>query len=275
MREIKDKYFINNNQIKNSVDFNINEVSGTTSVYEVIRIIDGQPLFLKDHHERMLNSIKLSNLQLDILLNELIDHIKLLIKANNLINGNCKILVNKSLKSSKEIYCYSIKYNYPSVKEYQEGVITSIFKGIRENPNVKKVLLNFRNLVDSHIEKMNVYEAILIDNNSNITEGSRSNIFFIKDGCIYTPPQSVVLPGITRKYVFKICNNLKIPVIEKNISISTISEYESIFLSGTSPKVLPVKEIDVHNFSVNNLLLKQIMDSYDNEIITYFLRLAF
>ena len=76
---------------------------------------------------------------------------------------------------------------------YTEGVKTILYYGERENPNAKIVNDNFRAKVTEEIKKSNAFEAILVDRNGLITEGSKSNIFAIKDGKLITAKAEAVL----------------------------------------------------------------------------------
>ena len=112
---------------------------------------------------------------------------------------------------------------------------------------------------------------LLINDKGFITEGSRSNIFFIKDNKIITPPQKEVLNGITRRNILKICKQNKIDIIEESLNVSNIKEIDVAFLSGTSLKVLPVKQIEKHEFNIENEFLKRIMKLYNDAIDNYIL----
>jgi len=77
------------------------------------------------------------------------------------------------------------------------------------------------------------------------------------------------LKGITREKIIQICNELNYKLIEDFISINNLSSYESAFITGTSPKVLPVASTDEIYFNVNHLLLRNIMSRYDSMIEEY------
>ncbi len=78
-----------------------------------------------------------------------------------------------------------------------------------------------------------------------------------------TTPNKSILPGITRKYVLEIAAKEGIPVKEKTISIDSLDRIVSVFISGTSPKVLPVKQIDEVCFDVNHPMLRRLMEKFD------------
>ena len=132
----------------------------------------------------------------------------------------------------------------------------------RSNPNVKYINADLRNSTNKLIEENNAYEVLLIDNEGFITEGSRSNVFFIKGETLYTSPLKYVLSGTSRKRVIDICKEHKITIIEQRISYDKINQYDVAFLTGTSPLILPIKQINTVNYLTNNSFLNKLMKYY-------------
>jgi len=119
------------------------------------------------------------------------------------------------------------------------------------------------------MSKENVFEVLLVDHEGNITEGSRSNVFFITKNNLITSPDEKVLQGITRKKIIQLCGNNNIPVIKKDIPLGEIVKLEGAFLTGSSPKVLPICAIDKIRFDPCNTLIKNIIGYYDKAIAEY------
>lgn len=258
------KYFLHNNK-----DYSVNEFDNiykeiSPSIYEVIRIINGKPVFLEDHIERLNNSAKILGIDFAIDIEEIRNQIIYLSTLNDIQNYNVKIVVNNF--SNPDIYLFFIKSVYPSNEAYEKGVKTTLYKAIRENPNAKVINSTLREKINKHLEENNLYEAILVNNFDEITEGSRSNIFFIKGNTLYTAPKEDVLVGITRIKVIEIAKKLGLEVVEDKIKVTQISEFEACFLTGTSPKVLPISNIDNNVYNEENSILKSIMAEYDNMI---------
>jgi branched-chain amino acid aminotransferase len=87
-------------------------------------------------------------------------------------------------------------------------------------------------------------EAILLDQNGFVAEGTGENIFFVKGGTIYTPgPESDILMGITRQSVIQIAKDLEYPVVEKLLSMNELLTADEAFFSGTYAEVAPIREI--------------------------------
>ena len=115
-----------------------------------------------------------------------------------------------------------------------------------------------------YIREHGIYEAVLTNKKKQVTEGSRSNLFFLdaKDRMI-TAPTTEVLPGITRKYVLEIAQDEGISVLEKTMNLSSLGSLASAFLTGTSPKVLPVNQLDHFYFDVDHPLLRLLMTRFE------------
>lgn len=235
-------------------------------IYEVLRIIDGKPIFLENHLKRMKNSFELINEEFTLTYNEISAKIHELIKFENKFYGNIKITYGIHEKILKVFF---VEHSYPCEEMYKEGVKTILYFGERENPNAKIINEDFRGKVTAEIKDKNAYEAILIDKNGYITEGSKSNIFMIKGNVLMTSPTKAVLPGVTRGEIIKIAEKLGIEVKEVEYKYSEIDKLDGMFISGTSPKVLPIKSINNINLDPNNSVIKKLMKEYDNEIIKY------
>ncbi|KOF55901.1 aminotransferase, class IV [Clostridium sp. DMHC 10] len=269
MEIIENDYYIFNEDIKGSNEFDGNFISKGKSLYEVIRIYKGIPLFFEKHIYRMINSANISNLKLPFNNEKLKDSILRLTEINKVQFGNIKVVFN-FYNNECNFYCYFIKHHYPSEKDYKEGVATILFKGERKNPNAKIMDVSFREGTDKAIKNKRVFEAILVDRNGNITEGSKSNIFMVKGDCIYTSPVEDVLPGITRDIIIKVVLECGYKIKEERVNYENIKYMDGLFISGTSPKVLPINKVDTICFdSSNNSVIKEIHKSYDNYLEQY------
>jgi branched-chain amino acid aminotransferase len=268
-KECINDVFIKNDQIIEVINFKDEFVFSGFSIYEVIRIIDGIPLFLEDHYERLINSLNLNNIEISISLNNLKQLINNLINANNKFIGNCKLVININFKNEKNLFLYFIKHYYPTENEYINGVRTHLYKAQRENPNSKSIFFDLRNKINEYISNNRIFEVLLVNSDNYITEGSRSNVFFIKEDKVLTPPITQILPGVTRKYINKICKENKVDLIERNIEINDLQFFTSAFLTGTSINVLPINSIDSIKMNTSNDLIKKISEAYIKKVNKY------
>lgn len=268
MEIVRGDYFLLNGNFVESQKIYDYLVSGSKQVYEVLRIINSKAIFLGDHIDRLKLSVSGLGKKIP---EELVSSVKRGISEiadkNKIKEGNVKILVQFSNKI--ETFIYFIPHSYPQVNDYIEGVEVGLFNTVRENPNVKAVSLT-RGKINSVIKERNVYEVLLVDDLGNVTEGSRTNVFFIDNlNNVVTSPDDSVLKGITRKYAIQVCSKYGIPLIFKKIQVSELANYQSVFLTGTSPKILPVKKIENITFDVNSPVLGRIMEDYESILSSF------
>lgn len=87
-------------------------------------------------------------------------------------------------------------------------------------------------------------EALLLDNEGYVAEGSGENIFIIREGKMYTPELTSCLDGITRKTIFAFAEELGVQIIEKRITRDEVYCADEAFFTGTAAEVLPIREHD-------------------------------
>jgi branched-chain amino acid aminotransferase len=88
-------------------------------------------------------------------------------------------------------------------------------------------------------------EAILLDEHGRVCEGSGENIYVVRDGTIYTPPQTAsILDGISRRSVLAIARDLGYPTVERDLARAELYHADEVFLTGTAAELVPVREID-------------------------------
>ncbi|WP_252234659.1 aminotransferase class IV [Clostridium sp. ZS1] len=258
------KFFIENSNIKEINQLENIKVPGKV-IYEVIRIIHGKPLFLENHLLRMENSFKLINIDQCLDNFKIRNDIENLVRENEKLEGNIKLTYNVN---EKVMRIFFINHSYPNEEMYKNGVKTILYFGERENPNAKIVNLNFREKVNIKIKENNAYEAILVDRNGYITEGSKSNIFMVKENVLLTSPTKTVLPGVTRGEIIDIAIENGIKVEEVSYKYSDIEKLDGMFISGTSPKILPINQVDSIKMNSNEIINK-LIKYYNNKIVDY------
>jgi branched-chain amino acid aminotransferase len=238
------------------------------SVYEVIRVIDGIALFLEDHFARLKSSVQIRGFQFEMEFSDFRQNITELAKLNHQMNGNVKFVIAEHEPVNKWSFSF-IPHSYPEPKDYRQGVKVGLLFAERVDPNAKFIQNTVRELANQMIADEKLYEVLLVNRNGQITEGSRSNVFFVKGNRFYTAPASSVLEGVTRQKVLECLRELAFLIIEKEILASEIIHFEAVFLTGTSPKVLPVNCIGAVQFSAKNHLIGQLMAKYNSMIEKY------
>lgn len=269
-KEIAKDYFLYNGDVLPAEKFDIDKTTVYPSVYEVIRMIDGVPLFFEEHIERLWNSIEILGYEKPYDDETIKEHIAELLEINKCYDYNVKIIINALDSEKPNLFVYYVVSSYPADELYEKGIHTILYEAEREDPNVKVIAADFRDKINESIEKADAYEALLVNNRGEITEGSRSNVFFVKDGVFYTAPAEDVLEGITRKRIIQLCLKLGYKVVEEPVSVDFLETIDGLFMTGTSPKVLPIGSIDDRKYdSSGNSAIKAVHDAYNKLIDDY------
>jgi len=107
-------------------------------------------------------------------------------------------------------------------------------------------------------------EALLSDMNDFIAEGPGANVFFEKDGTLFTPAGGNILTGITRATVLELCKSMNIPVVEKQLTMDELKNADAAFFCGTAAEVIGWSSIDETVFPIqwNNSISKTVQLAY-------------
>lgn len=266
-KEIKGENFILNGIFYPFAEFPFKRISSEKVVYEVVRLINGKPLFLKEHFLRLRLSFSLLKKDFPFEFSYLSNALTKLCAKEGYKNMNMKLLFILNDKNI-DFLAYFIQSHYPNPELYRKGIKTDFYFKGRTNPNIKAIMLEWRKGVEQFIAEKKIFEAILVDDNGYITEGSRSNLFFIKENILFTSPEKTVLPGITRKKVFDIAKENKIEIVQAAIPYTNAGEFEAAFITGTSPQILPLQTIGDISFEPDNKLIHFLIHQYDLKILS-------
>ena len=141
-----------------------------------------------------------------------------------------------------------------------KGVSAITVLGTRETPDVKTT--NYKVCYDAWklAKKQKFFEAILIDNDGSVLEGSRSNIFWVKDGQLFTR-EGGVLPGVTRQTIIQYS---PYPVIFESLNQNEIDSLDELFLTNSGSGIIPIIQVDkqVINDSLIGKMTHQLLRLY-------------
>lgn len=238
-----------------------------TVVYEVLRIVDGVPLFYFDHYKRLMNSCQLVGKKGQLDRDQLFTNMVTLAAENKFLIGNVmlKLIFSQSAGFPDEnprSLLYFISHSYPSDQQYITGVDVGILEAERQNPEAK-VEQGVRNIANKILTESTLFEVMLVDRDGYITEGSKSNMVFVQNEVLYTCPLSKVLSGITLLKVIEIAEKENIPLKYESVPLEQLHEFDALFITGTSPKILPVRRVGEIQFDVTNPLMHFLMEEYN------------
>jgi branched-chain amino acid aminotransferase len=267
-------YFFCNGKLRPAEDSGLFEHIGGVTIYEVIKLIGGIPLFFEDHMLRMSRSAELIGRQIEKSASEVRQEILQLVEKNRLTDVNVKLVWAQD--TGRTVFMtYFIQRDLPPRQSYRNGVHTILYSGERENPQVKSIKTSYRERARHAREAAHAYEALLVDENGYISEGTRSNIFFIKDAVLFTPPSEAVLLGVTRHHVLQQCRRLAITIREAKLHRNELNQLEGAFITGTSIDVLPIGSIDsIQLPSASHTLVQKIARAFEEGVQDYLDRAA-
>jgi len=261
MNECYGKKFILNGELHTSDHFDNSLVYEGDSIYEVIRMIRGNPVFFHDHMERLESSIRIQQKESLAKISDLRRDIISLVRTERRKDINLKIVFNYNRDSSNYLI-YFIEPIYPSGEQYKKGVKGILFYAERKDPESKVINHKLRSSIYHKLILEGGYEALLVNEDNQVTEGSRSNIFFLKGDTLITAPDEKILNGITRKYILDICKDNKIKVKFMCVPVETLKDYDAVFMTGTSPMVLQFYCIGEIRFDVRIPMIEYLRRLY-------------
>jgi len=233
-------------------------------VYEVFRVLKHKPLFLAEHLGRMFHSIELLGFDKPYTLEQMKKHLFDLFDTEPERIGNIKIRLSWWPEPILEIGY--IPHRYPTPKEQSEGIVVSTFHAIRNTPNIKIWNAALRTRTNQVLHDTGVFEVLLVNEAGNITEGSRTNHFYVKDSVLFTAPLVSVLPGITRQKVIDAAESLDIKLIEKYLHENEVGSVDEMFTSGTSAGVQPIAMVNGIHLSENRPITMRLQQAYNKMV---------
>jgi branched-chain amino acid aminotransferase len=207
----------------------------------------------KEHFDRLRRSAELMHMPFDYTTEQLTAIAYEVLERNNFGDAYLRPLVicspNMSLSKGKESYLTIQAWEWS--KGYLDGRLR-IMTGSFERPNPKafkieaKVSGHYVNsiLACQEAKDMGYDEALVLDSKGFVAESSGANVFFEKDGVLYTPAKGSILPGITRATVLDICRELDIPAEEKFFTPAEMRGTDAAFFCGTAAEIVALESLD-------------------------------
>ena len=215
---------------------------GALGVYETILVKDGRYIALKEHLERLLQSVAGARLRLKQDMDTLLKWSFLTVMANR-PDGLVRVLVMDLGNAYADVYFYGMSYSPPTPEEYANGVEVILFEGERAMPLIKSFNTLVPGLARKAAQAAGVHDALLVDRDGNVTEGSNCNVFIVQDGVLTAPPLGAVLEGTVMRRVMALAAELGVPFGRRPLPATEIPRWEEVFLTSTRRRVLPVHRV--------------------------------
>lgn len=226
---------------KAKIDVDNIEFSYGFGVYETIRLRNNKIYFLTEHLERLLYSAELIGLKHNFSLVTMTDWVHSLVKKNKIESANIKMLLIGG--QEPQLYIMLLAPVYLEKKTYREGVKVWTFQYERFLPQAKTLNMLPSYLAYREAKEHGAFDSLFIDKKGYILEGTRTNFFAIKNKTLFTTPVVKVLDGVTRRKVIACAEENGYKVVEKNILLKDILDYDGAFLTNTSGKIVPIRGI--------------------------------
>ena len=282
------KFIWKNGEFENWDDSNVHILSHTlhygTGVFEGVRAYEtenGPAIFrLSEHTSRLFDAASKINIKIPFTKDELNIIQCNILNQNNLNEGYIRPIVylgNEGLGLRAKDLSVNVavaawewpSYMDPIAKEEGISVIKSSHKQY-ENPlhsGNKIIGTYFSNTMALHeaLDK-GADEAIMMDMNGFISEGSGENIFIVKDEVVFTPTIDHCLNGITRQSVIQMAKDLSIEVYEKDLRYEDLKNADEAFFTGTAVEITPITKLDQSriNDGKRGPITKILQDSFMN-----------
>jgi len=223
-------------------------------IYEVIKYYNGKPFRYQDHIDRLTRS--LHEVQINFGgIDSLETIFQSLLEENGLDKQEAGIYLQITRGSQMRIHrfpenikptVYATTFPFASKwDQLKNGVKVITTEDIRWlRCDIKSISLLPNVMAAQKAHEQGAVEAIFIRNRV-ATEGSHSSFMAVKDGVVYTYPDSnLILPGITKKVVFEICREHNIPIVEQGIPAAELARMDEMMIVGTGSEVSPVVQMD-------------------------------
>ncbi len=229
------------------------------SVYEVVCTNQGKPCFLDEHLKRLYASASGISLKISHSPTEIKKQIQITLDSAKNHESYIRIIVTRGVGDvdidpsscfNPNIIILVKEIPQISIESYEKGIsvaLVSIKRNSRDSLNPAVKTGNYLNNVLARIEakRMGAEDAIMGNSMGQLTEGTTSNLFFVKEGRLLTPIKECgILSGITREKIIQLANKNSIALKEGKWPSEELFKAEEIFLSGTVKKIIPVTVLD-------------------------------
>jgi branched-chain amino acid aminotransferase len=232
----------------------------------------------EEHYDRLRKSAEAMHMPFHYSTEEMVEATYKLLEINNLSNAYIRPLVicspNMSLSKGQKSYLVIEAWNWDNgYLANKLRIMTSSFQ--RPNPKAFKIEAKVSGhyvnsiLACQEAKDKGFDEALVLDEKGNVAESSGANVFYEKDGKLYTPQKGNILPGITRATVFEICNQLGISYKEKLFTPQEMQGADAAFFCGTAAEIVALESLDNIPFRMNweDSLSAKIQQAYRHLVV--------
>jgi len=220
-------------------------------VFDFMRTFGGKPHFLKEHVARLENSAREIGLELPWSQEEISAVVTTTLEKNRLPEANIRVLITGGSspdfitpQGKPRLLVLVTPVTPPPPEWYTEGVKIITVHSRRNLPEAKSIDYIRATMALREAKKAGAVEAIYLDRERFVLEGTTSNIFAIIGGVLMTPGHNI-LPGITRKAVLTLAESMMECRVEE-VSLTALLDADEVFITGSGKGVVPVVKVNEH-----------------------------
>jgi len=227
------------------------------SVYEVIPSYNNKLFLFDEHLERLRNSLSITNITTPESLKDLHPLMMELLKKNQFSNQAIYIQITRGVDPERShvsastteptLFMTSTELEINPYREspLKEGLKVKLEEDIRWKRCDVKATTLLPNIIPFHREDGSDTDEILFHDGQKINEGSKSNVFFVFEDLIVTPPKEQnILLGVTRNYFLKRLSEEGFNVTEKEVRIKDLNKADEIWVTSSTKEIQPVHQVD-------------------------------
>ena len=231
-----------------------------------------------EHYERLKKSCQMINIPFEYDVDDLIEQTYKVLEVNNFTDAYVRPLVfcgpNMSLTKPNSVSILICAWEWGAYlgDNLLNVTISSFCRPHPRSTKIEaKVCGHYVNsiLATTEAKEKGFDEAILLDTDGLLAEGPGSNLFFEKEGKLFTPKTGNILPGITRATVIELCKDLEIELTEGAFLPEDLANADSAFLCGTAAEIIGLQSLEKKNFpkNWNETLGKKLQTAYKNLVL--------
>lgn len=238
------------------IDFNDRGYQFGDGIYEFVRVYNGKLFALEEHLDRFENSARLLDMNMGYSREEIRGFFEQMVEANSLDSGNVYMQITRGdgkprnhnyppVEEQNPVVSGCVAHYYRPDEKIANGVKAILYPDLRwQMCNAKSLNLLPNCMAIAEGKKRGADKAILY-RNGYVTEERAGNVVIVKNGQIFTTPDSnEILPGITKNLVLKICRENHLPFEERKFTLQELMEADEVIVTDTKTECCPVIQIE-------------------------------
>ncbi|PYZ93651.1 amino acid aminotransferase [Salipaludibacillus keqinensis] len=241
-------------------------------IYEVIRVYNGKPFFMKEHLTRLQKSADAIELQLPYSMKEIESLCDEGLKRSGLADAEIYMQISRGIHPRQHFYpdpaCSVFTMTVKQAKVIPEdlrkqGVKVMTTEDVRWKNCYIKSLNLLPNVMAKQKAKVNDCEEAIFHEDGIVKEGCSTNVFVIKDEKLYTyPALKGILHGITRQIILDLAADLEIEAVEEPFDVNFLYDADEAFISSTNMEIMPIRQVDDAKLPSNRPLTVKLIEQF-------------